>query len=104
MKEKYQYYDRFIKFAEQPEIIETVSNLVYEISKSAENLLSHSAILYNTSLTKILFNNINFLSEYSRLKNFSDNLLLLKNSKFMKEIKINRLLNLKMCNMNYTMM
>jgi hypothetical protein len=100
MKEKYQFYDRYIKFSEQPEIIETVSNIVSEISKSAENLLNHSAILYNTSLTKILFNNINFLSEYSRLKNFSDNLLLLKNSKFMKEIKINRLLNLKMCNMN----
>ena len=100
MKEKYQFYDRYIKFYEQPEIIDTICNIVSEISKSAENLLNHSAILYNTSLTKILFNNINFLSENSRLKNFSSNLILLKNSKFMKEIKVDRILNLKKSNMN----
>ena len=51
-------------------------------------------------MTKILFNNINFLSEKSRLKNFSSNLSLLQNSKVLKEIKIDRLLNLKMCNKN----
>jgi hypothetical protein len=100
MKEKYQFYDRFIKFSEKPEIIETISNLVAQISKSAENLLDHSAILYNTSLTKILFSNINFLSEKSRIKNFSSNLLLLKHSKYMQEIRIDRMLNLKKCNMN----
>ena len=100
MKEKYQFYDRYIKFSEQPEIIETVSNIVSEISKSAENLLNHSAILYNTSLTKILFNNINFLSQKSRIKNFSSNLMVLKNSKIMKEIRIDRMINLKKCNMN----
>jgi hypothetical protein len=100
MKEKYQFYDRFIKFAEKPEIIETISNLVSQISKSAENLLNHSAILYYTSLTKILFSNINFLSENSRIKNFSSNLLLLKHSKYMQEIHIDRMLNLKKCNMN----
>ena len=100
MKEKYQFYDRFIKFSEKPEIIETISNLVAQISKSAENLLEHSAILYNTSLTKILFSNINFLSEKSRIKNFSSNLLLLKHSKYMQEIRIDRMLNLKKCNMN----
>ena len=100
MKEKYQFYDRFIKFAEKSEIIETIGNLVSQISKSAENLLNHSAILYNTSLTKLLFSNINFLSEKSRNKNFSSNLLLLKHSKFMKEIRIDRMLNLKKCNMN----
>ena len=95
MKEKYQFYDRFIKFSEKPEIIETISNLVAQISKSAENLLEHSAILYNTSLTKILFSNINFLSEKSRIKNFSSNLLLLKHSKYIQEIHIDKLLNLK---------
>ena len=100
MKEKYQFYDRFIKFAEKPEIIETIGNLVSQISKSAENLLNHSAILYNTSLTKILFSNINFLSEKSRNENFTSNLSLLKHSKFMKEIRIDRMLNLKKCNMN----
>ena len=100
MKEKYEFYDRFIKFSEKPEIIETIGNLVSQISKSAENLLNHSAILYNTSLTKILFSNINFLSEKSRNKNFSSNLSLLKNSKFMKETHIDRMLNLKKCNMN----
>ena len=100
MKEKYQFYDRFIKFAEKPEIIETISNLVSQISKSAENLLNHSVILYYTSLTKILFSNINFLSENSRIKNFSSNLLLLKHSKYMQEIHIDRMLNLKKCNMN----
>ena len=100
MKEKYQFYDRYIKFYEQPELIDTVSNIVSEISKSAENLLSHGALLYNTSLTKTLFDNISFLSEKSRLKNFESNLLLLQNSKFMREIRINRLLNLKMCNKN----
>ena len=100
MKEKYQFYDRYIKFSEQPQIIETVGNIVSEISKSAENLLNHSAILYNTSLTKILFNNINFLSEKSRIKNFSSNLLVLKNSKIMKEVRIDRMINLKKSNMN----
>ena len=100
IKEKYQFYDRYIKFYETPEIIDTVSNIVSEISKSAENILNHSAILYNTSLTKILFNNINFLSEKSRLRNFSSSLLLLQNSKVMKEIRINRVLNIKMCNNN----
>ena len=100
MKEKYQFYDRYIKFAEQPAIIETVGNIVSEISKSAENLLNHSAILYNTSLTKILFNNINFLSQKSRIKNFSSNLMVLKNSKVMKEVRIDRMLNLKKSNMN----
>ena len=100
MKEKYQFYDRYIKFYEQPEIIDTVGNIVSEISKSAENILNHSAILYNTSLTKILFNNINFLSENSRLKNFSSNLLLLKPSKYMSEIRVDRFLNIKKCEKN----
>ena len=100
MKEKYQFYDKFIKFYEQPEIIDIIINIVSEISKSVENILNHTSILFNTSLTQILFNNINFLSEKSRLNLFSSNLLKLKTSSIMPNIKINRILNLKMCNNN----
>ena len=100
MKSKYEIYDRFIKFSEEPKVIEIISNLVSQITKSAENLLNHSLILYNTSLTQILFNNVNFLSEKSRSKNFNSNILLLKHSKYKPEIVIDRMLNLKNCNLN----